>query len=71
MKKEKVGVKVVPDNRREKDEARFLLKLRITYKGRRRYYGAGYDVTNEEWKVVNSADAKGPLRKIKNKILTI
>jgi hypothetical protein len=42
MKKEKVGVKVVPDNRRKKDEERFPLKLRITNKGRRAFYGVGY-----------------------------
>ena len=71
MKKEKVGVKVVPDNRRKKDEERFPLKLRITYKGRRTYYGVGHDATREEWEIINSAEAKGTLRKIKNKILTI
>jgi integrase/recombinase XerD len=71
MKKEKVGVKVVPDIRRIKDEERFPLKLRINYKGKRSYYGVGYDATKEEWKIINSAEAKRSLRKIKNIILTI
>jgi hypothetical protein len=47
------------------------LKLRITYKGRRTYYGIGHDANEEEWKIINSAEAKGSLRKIKNKIVTI
>jgi integrase/recombinase XerD len=71
MKTEKVGVKVVPDNRRKKDEERFPLKLRITYKGRRAYYGVGHDASKKEWEIINSAEAKGTLRKIKNKILII
>ncbi len=71
MKQEKVSVKVVPDIRRKKDGKRFPLKLRITYKGIRNYYGVGYDATIEEWKIINSADAKGSLRKIKNSILNV
>lgn len=71
MKQEKVFVKVVPDIRRKKDGKRFPLKLRITYKGIRNYYGVGYDATIEEWKIINSADAKGSLRKIKNSILNV
>lgn len=71
MKQEKVGVKVVPDIRRKKDGKRFPLKLRVTYKGMRSYYGIGHDATIKEWKIINSANAKGALRKIKNSILTI
>jgi len=71
MKKNNVRVKVVPDIRRIKDKKRFPLKLRITYKGRRTYYGVGYDASEVEWQIINSADAKGSLRKIKNNILTI
>ncbi len=71
MKKERVNVKIVPDVRRSKGDERFPLKLRITYKGERRYYASGYDATDEEWNVINSADAKGKLRKIKNAIAEI
>lgn len=49
----------------------FPLKLRITYKGMRTYYSTGHDATLEEWTIINSANAKGELRKIKNSILSI
>jgi integrase/recombinase XerD len=71
MKQDKLNVKVVPDNRRSKDSNRFPLKLRVTYKGDRRYYGTGYDASIEEWNIINSVDAKGNLRKIKNGIAAI
>lgn len=71
MKQESVNLKVVPDTRRPKDSDRFPLKLRVTYKGNRRYYATGYDASLEEWETINSADAKGNLRKIKNKIAAI
>jgi len=71
MKKEKVNVKVMPDIRRVKGEGKLPLKLRITFKGERKYYGAGYDATQEEWDKINSADVKGDLRKIKIEIGSI
>ena len=71
MKQDKVNVKVVPDNRRSKDSNRFPLKLRVTYKGDRRYYGTGYDASIEEWNIIHSTGAKGNLRKIKNGIAAI
>jgi len=40
MKKDIVNTRVLPDTRRAKKEGRYPLKLRITYKGERRYYGA-------------------------------
>ena len=49
MKKGRVNVRVVPDTRRKKGQGRFPLKLRVTVKGERRYYGTGFDVTEEEW----------------------
>jgi len=71
MKTEKVSVKVVSDIRRIKGEGRFPLKLRITFKGERKYYGTGYDASQEEWDKINSADAKGDLRKTKVEIASI
>ena len=59
MKHGKVNIAVVVDNRRRKNDERLPLKLRITYKGERRYYSIGYDTTEEEWNVVNSVNAKG------------
>lgn len=71
MKQEKVGVKIVPDIRRNKEGGRFPLKLRVTFKGERKYYGTGYDATKDEWDGINSAGAKGGLRKIRIEIAGI
>jgi integrase/recombinase XerD len=71
MKEQKISVKVVPDARRVKNDKRFPLKLRVTYKGIRKYYATTFDVTEEEWQSVNSAEAKGRLRKIKTEIAVI
>src|SRR3954469_9536867 len=71
MNQEKVSVKVVPDTRVKKANERFPLKLRISYKGSRRYYSIGHDTTPEEWATINSANAKGELRKIKQDIFSI
>jgi integrase len=61
----------VPDNRRKNNENRFPLKLRITHKGNRKYFSTGYNVTSEEWEIINSINAKGKLREIKNNIVII
>jgi integrase len=71
MKKGRVNVTVMPDNRRKKEEGKFPLKLRITYKGSRRYYGTGFDASKEEWAAINSAGPRGELRKIKAGIAEI
>jgi len=71
MKLDRVNVKVVPDIRRSKNDERFPLKLRITYKGDRKYYATGYSSTDEEWLVINSPEAKASLRKIKQEISII
>ena len=68
MKQEKVSVAVMPDSRRQMTDERFPLKLRITYKGSRRYYSTGFNVTMEEWEIINSIKAKSKLREIKNSI---
>ena len=60
MKREKVNVKMIPDIRKSKSNVRFPLKLRITYKGERKYYASGYGASDQ--------DAKGKLRKIRNAI---
>jgi len=65
MKTDRVGVKVVPDIRRLKEKAKYPLKLRITYKGDRKYYGTGLDATDEEWEAIHQDNVKGDLRKIK------
>jgi integrase/recombinase XerD len=71
MKKEKVSLKIVADIRRKKVDGRFPLKIRISYRGERRYYGIGYDASLEEWKLINSTDARGKLKKIRFAIVEI
>lgn len=66
-----MNLRVIPDIRRKKDEGRFPLKLRITYKGERRYYATGFDANGEEWTAINSAGPKGELRRIKAGIAEI
>ena len=71
MKHDRVTIAIVPDIRRVKGGEHYPLKLRITYKGVRKYYGTGYDVSMNDWDVINSPDAKAGLRKIKNALATI
>src|ERR1039457_718935 len=71
MKVDRINIKVVPDIRRFKRGKYLPLKLRLTYKCKRKYYGTGYDATLDEWDIINSADAKASLRKIKNAIAKI
>jgi integrase/recombinase XerD len=71
MKNGKVSVKVLPDSRRTKSKGRLPLKLRITYKGERKYYGTGFDASSEDWAIINSAGAKGDLRRVKNDIAEV
>jgi len=65
MKQDNVLVKIVPDIRRIKTGAKFPLKLRITYKGERKYYATGLDVSDEQWEIINSAEVKGKFQKIR------
>jgi integrase/recombinase XerD len=63
-----VPVKVVPDLRRAKAGGKYPLKLRVTYKGERKYYNTIYDLTVPDWEIMNSEKAKGKLRLIRNDI---
>jgi integrase/recombinase XerD len=65
MKQDNVHVKIVPDIRRIKTGAKFPLKLRITYKGERKYYATGLDVSDEQWEIINSAEVKGKFQRIR------
>ncbi|MEN9549077.1 MAG: hypothetical protein RIR12_1668 [Bacteroidota bacterium] len=71
MKTEKVLAKIVRDSRRIKKDGRLPLKLRITYKGGRKYYSTGHSATQEEWIQINSDTVKGKLRTVKNDIAVI
>jgi len=71
MKKDKVTVRVVPDVRRKKGEGKFPLKLRLTYKGDRRYYGTGFDASDEDWAAIIGSMPKGDLRRVRAEIVEI
>ena len=71
MKKIKIGVQVVPDVRRKVQEDKYPLKLKITYKGERKYYGIGDSVTLKQWEELHQPNIKGKLKTIKNNIVTI
>jgi len=63
MKKNLATASVVPDKRRGKNDGCLPLKLRITFKGERKYYGTGMDATEEEWQAIQQKVAKGELKK--------
>lgn len=65
MKKDRVSVTVLPDIRRVKEEGKYPLKLKITYKGERKYYGTGFDATDQEWEAISQGNVRGDLRRIK------
>ena len=51
------------DKRRVKDGDSYPVKLRITYKGGRKYYGTGHDVSEVDWNLIQGNIARGDLRK--------
>src|ERR1700722_3405132 len=65
MKQNNVHVKIVPDIRRIKTASKFPLKLRITYKGERKYYATGLDASPDQWDAINSAEVKGKFQKMR------
>jgi site-specific recombinase XerD len=71
MKSNNILCQVVPDTRRSTNGEKYPLKLRITYKGLRRYYGTGHTVTLNEWEKINTSSVKGRLREIRNDIVDI
>ncbi|MDR0793812.1 MAG: hypothetical protein LBE82_10920 [Chitinophagaceae bacterium] len=48
MKQCNVTVSITPDKRLVKRKGAFPLKLRITFKGERKYYARGYDANIKE-----------------------
>src|SRR6185437_270152 len=65
MKKDRVSVAILPDIRRVKEEGKYPLKLKITYKGERKYYGTGFDATDKEWEAISQGNVRGDLRRVK------
>ncbi len=71
MKEQKISVQVVPDYRRSMKDEKYPLKLKITWKGQRRYYGTSFAVTEKEWGLLNSSEVKGKLKAIRNELVII
>ena len=69
MKQKNVTCGIVPDKRRLKADELFPLKLRITYKGERRYYATGYDSNKTNWTLIQEKKARGKLRKVADALL--
>ena len=63
MKQRNITVTIVPDKRRVKDDVTYPLKLRITYRGSRKYYATGYNASLEDYKLMKENNVRGELRK--------
>lgn len=59
-------ISIVPDKRRSKDNNLYPLKLRITYKGERKYYSTGYEASLEDWKAMQEKQVRGKLKSLLN-----
>ena len=71
MEKPKVHLMMTLDTRRKKADGKYPVKLRITFQRKRKYYGVGQEATANEWEILNSAGAKGSLRKKKQALIKI
>lgn len=69
MKQRNITVAIVPDKRRIKTDVTFSLKLRITYRGQRKYYATGYNASLNDFNLMKKNEARGELRKT-NLLLT-
>jgi integrase/recombinase XerD len=71
MKAERISCRVVTDPRRIKNDDTIPLKLRITFKGKRKYYATQFSLSTNDWELLNSVSVKGKLRTIKNEVAKI
>lgn len=71
MKKIKISAQVVPDVRRKLQDDKYPLKLKVTYKGERKYYGTGDAVTLKQWEELHQPNIKGKLKTIKTNVVSI
>ena len=63
MKQSIITVSIVLDKRRIKDDATYPLKLRITYRGTRKYYATGYNTNLPDYMLMKQDKARGDLQK--------
>lgn len=71
MKAERISCRVVPEATRIKNDDTIPLKLRITFKGKRKYYATQFSLSEGDWEILNSTSVKGKLKTIKNEITKI
>lgn len=48
------SVNNILDQRRQKQDGTYPVKLRVTYQRQQRYYSTGINLTGEQWAKVNS-----------------
>ncbi len=63
MKQRNIIVTIVPDKRRIKNDVTYSLKLRVTYKGTRKYYATGYNASLNDYSLMMQDKVHGELRK--------
>ncbi|HEU0228275.1 MAG TPA: phage integrase SAM-like domain-containing protein, partial [Arachidicoccus soli] len=68
MKQNNVNISIVPDKRRVKEDETFPLKLRLTFRGVRKYYATGCDANLRDWQLIQEDNTRG---KLKRKALTL
>ncbi|ANH83174.1 hypothetical protein A8C56_21270 [Niabella ginsenosidivorans] len=71
MNKQHIFTQIIPDYRRTMQDDRYPLKLKITYKGERRYYGTGYTANKKEWELINDPNPRGKYKTTRNEIVAI
>ena len=64
MKQRNITVAIVPDKRRIKDDVTYSLKLRVTYKGNRKYYATGFNASLNDYSLMMENKVRGDLRKM-------
>lgn len=58
MKQRNITIAIVPDKRRIKTDVTFSLKLRITYRGQRKYYATGYNASLNDFNLMKKNEAR-------------
>lgn len=71
MKQNDAIAAIYPDKRRIKTDGNLPLKLRITYKGNRKYYATGYDADLKDWISIKENKVRGDLKKVSIALLEI
>jgi integrase/recombinase XerD len=71
MKQNNAIAAIHPDKRRVKNDGLIPIKVRITFKGSRKYYATGYDVDLANWNLIRENKARGELKKTSTALFEI